>query len=61
VNFFNIAQALAKAGYCVHVAEWLGYISKEVSEALETDIKQTGASLAGLIRSLGTQEQSEPK
>jgi hypothetical protein len=44
-------------GYCIHVAERLGYISKEISDALETDIKQTGAPLAGLIRSLGTREQ----
>ena len=58
VNFFNIAQAsLAEVGYCIHVAERLGYISKEISDALETDIKQTGAPLAGLIRSLGTREQ----
>jgi len=51
VNFLHIAQAsLAEVGYCVHVAQRLGYLSKEQAEELEVQIKQVGAPLAGLIR-----------
>jgi len=52
LNFLNIAHAsLAEAGYCVHVALRLGYISEAVSSELETAVKQAGAPLNGLIRS----------
>src|SRR6266568_4214816 len=52
VNFLNIAQSsLAEVGYCIHVAQRLGYISESSAGELETEIKQVGAPLAGLIRS----------
>jgi four helix bundle protein len=52
LNFLNIAQAsLAEAGYCIHVARRLGYISEAVANELEIQVKEVGAPLAGLIRS----------
>jgi four helix bundle protein len=52
VNFLNIAQAsLAEAGYCIHVARRLGYISEAVANEPEIQVKEVGAPLAGLIRS----------
>jgi four helix bundle protein len=52
LNFLNIAQAsLAEAGYCIHVARRLDYISEAVANELEIQVKQVGAPLAGLIRS----------
>jgi len=52
LNFLNISQSsLAEVGYCTHVAQRLGYLSEIVAGELETEIKQVGAPLAGLIRS----------
>ena len=52
VNFLNISQSsLAEVGYCIHVARRLGYLSEIAAGELETEIKQVGAPLAGLIRS----------
>ena len=52
VNFLNISQSsLAEVGYCIHVAQRLGYVSETVAGELEVEIKQVGAPLAGLIRS----------
>ena len=52
LNFLNISQSsLAEVGYCIHVARRLGYLSDSVAGELETEIKQVGAPLAGLIRS----------
>ena len=52
LNFLNISQSsLAEVGYCIHVARRLGYISEIVAGELETEIRQVGAPLAGLIRS----------
>jgi four helix bundle protein len=52
LNFLNISQSsLAEVGYCVHVARRLGYLSEFVAGELETEIKQVGAPLAGLVRS----------
>jgi len=51
LNFLNISQAsLAEVGYCIHVAVRLGYLSQKDADVLDTDIKQVGAPLAGLIR-----------
>jgi hypothetical protein len=48
----NISQSsLAEVGYCVHIAQRLGYVSEIVAGELETEIRQVGAPLAGLIRS----------
>ena len=52
MNFLNISQSsLAEVGYCIHVAQRLGYLSESVAGGLETEIRQVGAPLAGLIRS----------
>ena len=52
VNFLNISQSsLAEVGYCIHVARRLGYFSESVAGEFETEIKQVGAPLAGLVRS----------
>ncbi len=52
LNFLNIAQSsLAEVGYCIHVAQRLGYLSESAAGELETEVRQVGAPLAGLIRS----------
>jgi four helix bundle protein len=52
LNFLNISEAsLAEVGYCIHVAGRLGYISAELVQELEADIKMVAAPLVGLIRS----------
>ena len=52
LNFLKIAQSsLAEVGYCIHVARRLGYLSDAAAGELESEIKQVGAPLAGLIRS----------
>ena len=52
VNFLNISQSsLAEVGYCIHVAQRLGYVSDTVACELESAIRQVGAPLAGLGRS----------
>jgi four helix bundle protein len=52
VNFLNISQSsLAEVGYCVHVAQRLGYLSEAVAAELEVEIHRVGAPLAGLVRS----------
>src|SRR2546423_2099320 len=52
LNFLNISQSsLAEVGYCIHVAARLEYLSEKEAGECEVAIKQTGAPLAGLIRS----------
>ena len=52
LNFLNIAEAsLAEVGYCLHVAQRLGYISDDLAGELEKDVNGVGAPLAGLVRS----------
>jgi four helix bundle protein len=52
LNFFNIAKSsLAEVGYCIHVAQRLGYITEAAANELESEIKRVGAPLAGLIAS----------
>jgi four helix bundle protein len=52
LKFLKIARAsLAEVGYCIHVAQRLGYISEDVAQKIEVHIKQVGAPLSGLIRS----------
>src|SRR4051794_22802582 len=44
LHFLNIAEgSLAEAGYCLHVAERLGYITAETLARLEADLKQVSA------------------
>ena len=52
LHFLNIAEgSLAEAGYCLHAAMRLGYISGETLTELEAELNGVGAPLAGLIRS----------
>ena len=52
MNFLNTSQSsLAEVGYCIHVARRLGYLSESVAGELDTEIRQVGAPLAGLVRS----------
>ena len=52
LNFLNLSQSsLAEVGYCVHVAQRLGYFSETVAGELDREINQVGAPVAGLIRS----------
>src|SRR2546423_5404697 len=55
LNFLNIAESsLGEAGYCIHVAHRLGYISDDLLVELEKDINGVGAPLVGLVRSTRT-------
>src|SRR5438132_5121441 len=41
LNFLRVSRAsLAEVGYCVHVAQRLGYISEDVARELEIEVKQ---------------------
>ena len=52
LHFLNIAEgSLAEAGYCVHVANRLGYITPAALAEFESQLNAVGAPLAGLIRS----------
>src|SRR5436190_2272608 len=52
LHFLNIAEAsLAEAGYCVHVAHRLGYLTDDLKNDLEEEIRRASAPLTGLIRS----------
>jgi hypothetical protein len=52
LHLLNIAEAsLAEVGSCVHVARRLDYISVQLANQLETEIRQVGAPLSGLVRS----------
>ena len=52
LHFLNIAEgSLAEAGYCLHVARRLGYITEEGLTKLEAELNGVGTPLAGLIRS----------
>ena len=54
LHFLQIALAsLGEAGYSVHVAKRLGYVSHELCETLEGEIRQVSAPLRGLMKSLG--------
>ena len=53
MRFLHIAEAsLAEAGYCLHAARRLGYLSDAEYDRLEQRMRMVGAPLAGLRRSL---------
>jgi four helix bundle protein len=53
LHFLHIAPAsLAEAGYCVHAASRLGYISQEARNELEVEIRKAASPLSGLIRAI---------
>jgi len=52
LHFLNISEAsLAEAGYCIHAAWRLGYVTDPVLAELERVSTAWGAPLSGLIRS----------
>ena len=52
LHFLNIAESsLAEAGYCLHAARRLGYVTEEALGELEADLNGVGAPLVGLVRS----------
>jgi len=52
LHFLQVASAsLAEAGYCLHVAKRLGYVSPETYAQLELSVRQVAAPLRGLMRS----------
>jgi four helix bundle protein len=54
LHFLQIASAsLAEVGYCLHVAQRLGYITVADRERFETQVRRTAAPLRGLMKSLG--------
>jgi four helix bundle protein len=53
LHFLHIASAsLAEAGYCIHAASRLGYISADALKELEEEVRKAAAPLSGLIRAL---------
>ena len=51
LHFLNIAEAsLAEVDYCIHVAKRLGYVSADLAQQPEVEIKRIGAPLMGLVR-----------
>ena len=55
LHFLHIASAsLAEAGYCIHAARRLGYLSDGQCTELEAEVRKTAAPLSGLIQSLDT-------
>src|SRR6187401_1674264 len=58
LRFFNIAESsLAEAGYCIHAARRLGYLNAAAHAQISTQVRQTAATLVGLIRSLKPVEE----
>ncbi len=54
-HFLNIAEAsLAEAGYCVHAAHRLGYLTQAERDRLIEKVRMVGGPLVGLTRSLGS-------
>ncbi len=52
LQFLRPAWAsLIEAGYCLHVARRLGYISEALHDELDLDLRRTAAPLIGMIRS----------
>lgn len=52
-HFLNVAEAsLAEAGYCLHAAHRLGYLTQSERDGLIEKVKMVGGPLSGLTRSL---------
>jgi four helix bundle protein len=61
LHFLNIAESsLAEAGYCVHAAWRLGYITDSLRADLEKDLNGVGAPLSGLIQSVRSSDDTVP-
>jgi four helix bundle protein len=54
LHFLQIAlSSLAEAGYCLHAAKRLEYISVKDYARFETEVRRVSAPLRGLMKSLG--------
>jgi len=54
LRFLNIAESsLAEVGYCIHLSRRLGYLTDDRYAQFERAIRQVGAPLHGLRRSIG--------
>jgi four helix bundle protein len=54
LQFLQVALAsLAEAGYCLHAARRLGYVTSEEYERLELQVRATAAPLRGLMKAVG--------
>ena len=59
LQFLRIAwSSLLEAGYYIHVAERLGYISPQLRCEIETDIRHAAAPQLGLIRHRQSETES---
>jgi len=55
LNFLNRSESsLAEVGYCIHAAGRLGYLSDDVVQEIEKEIRAVSAPLVGLVRSTQT-------
>ena len=53
LRFLNIAEAsLAEVSYCVHASFRLDYVTRETHDQIQSAIRQVGAPLVGLMRSM---------
>ena len=53
LQFFSTSRSsLAEVGYCLHVAQRLGYIDEAAFESLDVQLRQASAALNGYIRSI---------
>ncbi|HUR32205.1 MAG TPA: four helix bundle protein [Vicinamibacterales bacterium] len=53
LRFLNIAEAsLAEVSYCLHVSQRLGYVTPEAHDSFDRAVRQVGAPLTGLMRSM---------
>ena len=54
LHFLQIAaSSLAEAGYCLHAARRLRYISDDAYAKFEIEVKKVSSPLRGLMKSLG--------
>jgi four helix bundle protein len=61
LHFLNIAESsLAEVGYCLHVAERLGYITADDLGELEVAMRTVGGPLVGLIRATRSLNADRP-
>lgn len=59
LHFLNIAEgSLAEAGYCLHAAHRLGYLSDAEHATLLDKTRMVGAPLTGLAKSLMVQKSA---
>jgi hypothetical protein len=50
LQFLRISWSLLEAGYYIHVAHRLGYLSEALNADLQAEVRKVAAPLSGLIR-----------